>query len=50
MALIKKLKIWHRTSDNEGMQSTSNNTNSTNVESNNVAETHYNPYHSEVSY
>lgn len=47
MARRRKLNIRHRASDNEGIQSTSNNTNSTNVEGSNVAETRSSPCHAE---
>nr|XP_027186215.1 uncharacterized protein LOC101489388 isoform X1 [Cicer arietinum] len=47
MARRRKLNIRHHASDNEGIQSTSNNTNSTNVEGSNVAETRSSPCHAE---
>ncbi|XP_073224493.1 uncharacterized protein [Cicer arietinum] len=47
MARRRKLNFRHRASDNKGIQSTSNNTNSTNVEGSNVAETRSSPCHAE---
>ncbi|XP_058740921.1 uncharacterized protein LOC131613251 [Vicia villosa] len=47
MARRKKLNIRHRASDNEGMQSTPTNTNSTNVRRIIVAQTHSDPSHTD---
>lgn len=50
MARRRKLNIRHWASDNEGMQSTFNNTNSTKVEGSNIAKTRSSPYIAKVSY